>query len=142
MSPRQQTSSKEPQQDSNAGKRHHFRGRMLTLAIAIISVGLGALTTFLFLGSDASQDDIAITCNVVERIDFPVAQEDFRIDGPLLHQLTGLSSFAAAARLSDDAYAGLEEPGNQLFVALKRADVEKINSALQQLSTVCSNIDY
>lgn len=98
------------------------------------------LSTYLVMRSSAGQHDVTIACSTVERIGFPLDEDEFRMDTPLLPQLSGLNSFAAAAVIGDDAYAELDEPGRQLHEGLQQADVEIINEALQQMSNACTGI--
>lgn len=114
----------------------------LILVTTIIAGGIGVLGTFLFVRPDTGQDDATIACNAVDRIGFPLDEDEFRTDTPLIHQLSGISSFAGAAAVGDDAHAELEGPRGKLFTGLQRADVDMINNALQQISTVCGDIGY
>lgn len=114
----------------------------LVLITAIIAGGLGVLATFLVMRSGTGQEDVTIACDTVERIGFPLDEDEFRMDMPLVQQLLGLSGFTSAAVIGDDANAELREPGQQLRSALQQADVEKINEALESMSTACGNIEY
>ncbi len=112
------------------------------LTTAVVAGGLGVLATFLFLRSDAGEDDAAITCSEVGRIDLPLGMTELGLDEPLYWRLFGISGFASAAGHGDDAHAALDRPGQQLVAGLQRVDVDMMDEALQQLSTVCGDIGH